>query len=143
MRQRHRGRLKVYVDGAIGDGRTGTGVGALVEDGDGRILAWANRTLGPMTNNEAEYAGLVLGLELVVRYRPSEVHVYCDSEVVVNQMTGRFGVRSRALRRWHRRACELARALPHVVYTHIPRERNRLADALAAEALHGHLVRGP
>jgi ribonuclease HI len=142
MRRRRR-RLKVYVDGAIGDGRVGTGVGAVVEDGDGRILAWANRGFGPMTNNEAEYAGLVLGLEMAARYRPGEVHVYCDSEVVVNQMKGHFSVRSRALKGWHRRACEEARALGRVTYTHIPRERNRLADALAAEALQGHLVHGP
>jgi ribonuclease HI len=135
--------LKIYVDGAIGDGCAGTGAGALIEDGDGRILAWANRALGRMTNNEAEYAGLVLGLELAARYHPGEVHVYSDSQVMVNQMTGRFGVRSPALKRWHRQACELARALPRVVYRHIPRERNRLADALAAEALNGHIVCGP
>lgn len=143
MRGRLRRRLKVYVDGAIGDGRAGTGVGAVVEDEGGRILAWANRALGPMTNNEAEYAGLVLGLELATRYQPGETHIYSDSEVVVNQMTGHFGVRSPALKRWHRRACEVARALRRVVYSHIPRERNRLADALAAEALNGHLVQGP
>ncbi len=84
---------------------------------------------------EAEYAALVFALERILKHRPQEVNFYLDSEVVVNQMQGVFGVHSRALKVWHVRACELARRIRKVTFTYIPRERNRLADALANEAL--------
>jgi ribonuclease HI len=140
---RGRDTLIAYADGAIGNGGKHTGVGAIVLDGKGRILRCGNCQLGRMTNNEAEYAGLVLALELVASLKPDRVDVYLDSEIVVGQMNGRFGVHSSALKIWHRRACHVARRLRRVTYSHVPRERNRLADALANEALEGRILRGP
>lgn len=137
-----RGILVAYADGAIGDGSSHTGVGAVLLNGRGRILVWGNRRLGQMTNNEAEYAGLVLALELAISLRPDRLRVYLDSEVVVGQMNGKFGVRSKGLKPWHRRACQLARQLVEVSYYHVPRQRNRLADALANEALAGRILSG-
>ena len=135
--------LVAYADGAIGCRSDHTGVGAVLLDGRGRILVWGNRRLGRMTNNEAEYAGLVLALELAIPLHPHRLRVYLDSEVVVGQMNRRFGVRSKGLKPWHRHACQLARRLAQVSYNHVPRQRNRLADALANEALVGQILRGP
>ena len=134
--------LVAYADGAIGYRSDHTGVGAVLLDGQGHILVWGNRRLGQMTNNEAEYAGLVLALELAARLRPRRLRVYLDSAVVVGQMNGKFGVRSKGLKPWHRRACQLARQLVEVSYYHVPRQRNRLADALANEALAGRILSG-
>ena len=134
--------LIAYADGATGHKNSHTGAGAVLLDGRGRIVAWANRRLDDMTNNEAEYAGLVLALELAAQRQPGRLRVCLDSAVVVGQMNGRCGVRSPSLKSWHRRACQLARRLRRVTYQHIPRERNRLADALAYEALTGHILRG-
>jgi ribonuclease HI len=132
--------LIAYADGAIGHKCDHTGVGAVLLNDQGRILIWGNRRLGPMTNNEAEYAGLVLALELAIPLHPRRLQVYLDSEVVVGQMNGRFGVRSKGLKPWHRRACHLAQRLGRVTYHHVPRQRNRLADALANEALVGRML---
>lgn len=134
--------LVAYADGAIGYRSDYTGVGAVLLDGQGHILVWGNRRLGQMTNNEAEYAGLVLALELAARLRPRRLRVYLDSAVVVGQMSGEYSVRSRALKPWHRRACHLAQRLGQVTYHHVPRQRNRLADALANEALVGQILSG-
>jgi ribonuclease HI len=87
-----------------------------------------------MTNNEAEYAGLLLGIGLAHRLAAEEVVFLLDSEIVVGQMTGRFAVNSRSLHRWHWQACEALRALPHSRFCAIPREWNRLADGLACQA---------
>ena len=100
-------------------------------------MDWRSQRTGALDNNAAEYAALALGLETARAWRPQLVHVCSDSEIVVRQMNGRFAVRSSDLRRWHSRACALARLIPRVTYTHLPRERNRLADALANEALEG------
>ena len=129
--------LLLFTDAAIGERGKATGLGAVVRQPDGKILAWVTRRMGRMTNNEAEYAALILGLETVRRFRPRKLHCFLDSEIVVGQMRGDFSVHSPALRRWHTRACAAARRFRRVTFTHIPRERNRLADALANEALNG------
>jgi probable phosphoglycerate mutase len=76
-----------------------------------------------------------LALEAAYRFRPQVLKIFMDSEVVIGQMQGRFGVHSAALKHWHSRACQLARRFRQVFYHYIPREANRLADALANEAL--------
>jgi len=128
-------QLSIYCDGAIGDQGRGTGLGVVVRDTKGDIVGLIKRGLHPMTNNEAEYAALVLGLEAAQRFRPRALKIHMDSEVVVGQMRGIFAVRSPALKRWHTQACRLARRFREVTYVHIPREANQLADALASEAL--------
>ncbi len=132
-----KGPLVIYADGAISP--RAAGAGALATDGNGRVLALACRHLPPMTNNEAEYHGLILALETAAALRASVVEIRLDSEVVVNQMQGDFAVNSPRLKPLHRRACEQARAALRVTYIRIPRGENRLADALAAEGLAGRV----
>ncbi|MGC8782377.1 MAG: ribonuclease HI family protein [Anaerolineae bacterium] len=141
-------RVWVFCDGSTGaletkDGAVGgsgprapltCGAGAVALDADGRIVGWDWRPLPPLTNNEAEYAGLLLAIGLARRLRAAEAIFLLDSEIVVGQMTGRCAVNSRALHRWHRQACMAARELPAARYIFIPREWNRLADGLAAQA---------
>lgn len=130
----------VQVDAALTADGSAVGLGMIVRDRQGHIVRWVSRTSQGMTNNEAEYAALCLALETLIEAKPQAVHIYSDSEVVVNQMRGWFRVNSADLRSWHRRACQLARRIPVVTFTHIPRKRNRLADALANEALQPPLV---
>lgn len=127
--------LILYADGSIQPERAGAGI--VVLDKWGGVVCVANRFLPPMTNNEAEYAGLVLALEVAIALGGQYVEVRLDSEVVVYQMMGRFAVNSPALKNWHQQACVLARLMPKVRYTHIPREHNAIADALATEASAG------
>ncbi len=135
---KRRPSIRAFADGAIAPTRAGAG--AILLDEDGHVLALANRLLPRMTNNEAEYAGLVLLLELAAPYKNALIDIRLDSEVVVNQMIGRFAVNSAALKVWHRRACLLTHAFPGLTFQHIERGENRLADALAAEALAGRRV---
>jgi ribonuclease HI len=127
-------RLIVYADGAIR--RQATGVGVVVRDEGGAILGWHSKQLSKaMTCNEAEYAALLFAMEVIGGYRTREVQFRLDSQVVVNQVWGIFNVRHPALRR----CCEQVRRLTarlgkKVTFIHIPREKNRLADALANDA---------
>ena len=124
--------------------------GAVVMTEDSRILCLASRQLVPrrgrergVTNVEAEYAGLVLGMELAGRFRPRSVEIQCDCEVVVRQMRGEYGVKSPSIKPWHRRACELARGLGQIRYVHIRRSENQIANGLAGDALQGRVCQGP
>lgn len=133
--KKRQGRLIVQVDGGIGATAQAAGLGVVVRDERGRILQVWHKQDRRQTNVEAEYRALIWGLEIVRQNLPAEVHVFSDSEVMVNQMTGRFLVHSPELKILHREACVLATAFDRVLFTYIPRELNCLADALATEAL--------
>lgn len=135
FRRKNSTQLSVYCDGGVGDKRLATGLGVVIRDAQNDIIGLVKRGMPPMTNNEAEYAALVLALQSVQSFRPQALQVFMDSEVVVGQMTGRFAVHSAALKPWHTQACHLAREFKNITFNHIPRELNRLADALANEAL--------
>lgn len=129
--------VTVYADGSITPECGGAGAGAVVLDGAGSIVRLSSRVLTVTTSGEAEYAGLILGLELALDTGALVAEIRMDNEVVVNQMAGRFAINSPRLKSLHWEACELARRFARVVYIHVPREQNGLADALAAEASAG------
>jgi ribonuclease HI len=129
----------IHIDGATAGTRQ-VGAAAVARTTDGRFLGWLSRQLPRMTNNEAEYHGLLLGLELAQRLGMERVLIVSDSEIVVRQMEGRSRVLSARLRALHREACQTVRTFDNVRFRHVPREQNRLADALAGEALLGQTV---
>lgn len=108
---------------------------AVARDRRGRIVDWRWQRLGAVSNNEAEYAGLLLGLEIGMAQGVTELFCVLDSEVVVGQMSGYFAVNSAPLRAWHWQACTAARRIAQVHYYLVPREWNRLADGLASQAM--------
>lgn len=145
MWRRDRPRIWVFCDGGTDTGgqetgkrastdAAGAGCAAVARAEDGAVVEWAWRALPAMTNNEAEYAGLLLGLELARRLRADEVVCLLDSATVVGQMNGRLGVNSPSLRQWHRRAWAARRRLGAVRICYVPREWNCVADALARQA---------
>jgi ribonuclease HI len=127
--------LVLRTDGASRGNPGPAASGVVIEDEAGRLLARGRQYLGEMTNNQAEYRALIQGLKSVVRYRPSAVTVRMDSELVVNQMRGAYKVRDEGLRPLYEEALALAQSLPNVRFEAVPRAQNRLADALANEAL--------
>jgi ribonuclease HI len=129
----------IHIDGATA-GNLHTGAAAVARRADGKFVGWISRQLPRMTNNEAEYHALLLGLELAQQLQLRQVRIFSDSEVVVRQMAGRSRVLSARLRLLHRDACLAVRYFEHVQLTHVPREENRLADALAGEAIAGATV---
>lgn len=128
-------RLKLFVDGSINP--EGSGAGVVAVDRYGRVWQVANRALPSMTNNEAEYMALLLAFEVAAGANAVDLDIYADSEIMVGQMIGRFAVNSPRLKALHQQACAWALRFQQVTYTHIPREQNSLADALAAEASAG------
>src|SRR5690606_32549233 len=119
------------------------GAGIVVIDQRDRVVRIANKPLPPMTNNEAEYAGLLMALEAAHELAAQMVEIRLDSEVVIHQMTGKAAVNSANLRRWHKEACTLAFRFRVTRFIRIPRELNGIADALAVDASHGRIWRMP
>lgn len=127
--------LIVRTDGASRGNPGHAAAGVVIESPDGVVIGQGKRYLGVMTNNQAEYRALILGLKTVAHYHPSRVSVFMDSELVVKQMLGQYKVRDAALEPLWREARALAAALPGVTFSHVLRGKNARADKLANEAL--------
>lgn len=127
--------LILRTDGAARGNPGPAAAGVVIEDTQGKLLARGKKYLGRLTNNQAEYQALILGLKAIAKYHPAAVQVYMDSELVVNQMNGRYKVRHEDLLPLYEEARHLAASLPSVSFAHIERTENHLADALANQAL--------
>ncbi len=127
--------LILRTDGASRGNPGHAAAGIVIETPNGGITARGKLYLGVMTNNQAEYRALILGLKAIAHYHPALVRVYMDSDLIVKQMRGTYKVRHPDLEPLWREARELVNALPAVTFDHVPRDQNALADRLANEAL--------
>ncbi|MEU4152547.1 bifunctional RNase H/acid phosphatase [Streptomyces sp. NPDC026659] len=126
----------VEADGGSRGNPGPAGYGAVVRDAStGETLAEAAEYLGTVTNNVAEYRGLVAGLHAAHALDPeARVSVRMDSKLVVEQMSGRWKIKHPDMKPL---AMEAARIFPpgRVTYTWMPRAENKHADRLANEAM--------
>jgi ribonuclease HI len=134
--------LIVYCDGAARGNPGPAGAGALLIAADGTVVDEIARGLGETTNNVAEYTAAILGLERASELGADEVTLRSDSQLLVNQLTGRYRVRTEHLVPLHRRVRDLAQRFSRVRFEHIPRERNGEADRLANEGVDAWLAGG-
>ena len=86
--------------------------------------------IGESTNNRTEYRALIQGLETASEKGCTEVEARGDSELVVKQVSGEYGVNQPELRPLRNRVQELAEEFEQFEIQHIPREENKDADAL-------------
>lgn len=127
--------LRLYTDGAARGNPGPAGLGVVIEDDQGLRLRGLCRYVGTATNNVAEYLALIEGLQAVAEWKPDRVEVFLDSKLVVEQVKGAYRVKNAALAPLYARALKLIAALPEVVMNHVPREKNKGADALANKAI--------
>ena len=110
-----------------GPGRSGGSSPAPVGD----VVVWTDWA----TNNVAEYRGVIAGLRRARELGARRVRVRADSLLVVNQQKGLWKVKNAALRPLSEETARLTREFDRVIWEHVPRERNRRADALANRAM--------
>ncbi|WP_460718376.1 bifunctional RNase H/acid phosphatase [Nocardia heshunensis] len=126
----------VEADGGSRGNPGPAGYGAVVFDADhARVLAERREFLGVVTNNVAEYRGLIAGLEAAAELGAREVAVRMDSKLVVEQMSGRWQVKHESMIPLADRARRLVAGFDRVSFTWIPRKENKHADKLANEAM--------
>lgn len=88
-----------------------------------------SQLLSSITIPEAEYTGLIIGLQKAKKLRIKELEVKGDSEVVFNQVNGLSPVTTDKLRTLHQQVRKLMREFDKVSLEWIPREQNRSARA--------------
>lgn len=127
-------KVDLFCDGAS-RGNPGSGAYGFVIFKNGEILAQKGATLGTVTNNTAEYEGLLAGLRECVALGATEVTVKSDSELLVRQLNGQYRVKTPHLLPLFQKAKTLLAQFERSEVTHVRREQNSLADALANQAL--------
>jgi len=128
-------KVRVHVDGGARGNPGPAAAGAVVSASDGTVLDEASALLGEMTNNAAEYHGLLLGLERARALGATEVEVVNDSELVARQVTGVYKVKHAGMRPLHARALAALEGFDAWSIRSVPREQNARADALVNGAL--------
>ena len=124
----------LHSDGAARGNPGPAGAGAVLRDPEGLVLAELSQPLGVGTNNEAEYQGLLLGLNEALRLGADKVHLFLDSELVVRQILGVYRVKNQRLKPLYDQAMALLQRLEAYDIVHVRRELNSEADRLASQA---------
>jgi len=87
------------------------------------------------TNNHAEYAGLILGLQQAKTLGIKQLNIEGDSLLVINQMKGIYKCKSTNLIELYEQARKLEKFFDKIEYVHVFRNQNKRADELSNLAL--------
>uniref|UniRef100_A0A2N9FK28 Uncharacterized protein n=1 Tax=Fagus sylvatica TaxID=28930 RepID=A0A2N9FK28_FAGSY len=115
-------------------GPIGSGLGVVLTAPQGQMMELAIRLGFPASNNVAEYEALLHGLRCAIALQADPLTVYCDSQLVVNQISGDYAAKDEKMRIYLVEAKKLLAKFKHVQIEHIGRELNGHADALAGLA---------
>jgi ribonuclease HI len=132
-------KLVVHVDGGSRGNPGPAAAAAVLSTPDGDVVDEAAVTLGRVTNNVAEYRGLLLGLERAKALGADEVEVVNDSELIAHQVNGRYKVKHPDMKPLHAEALAALSGFERWTVRPVPRAQNADADALVNQALDGEL----
>lgn len=138
--QKGQEEVQVYCDGGA-RGNPGPGACAFVVIKDERIVYQESKYLGKVTNNVAEYNGVISALRWLQDNNSYSLIQFClDSQLVVNQLNGIYKIKNNNLRILRTTISGLEKGFhSELRYQYIPRERNKLPDKLLNEEIDENL----
>lgn len=119
---------KLYTDGGSRGNPGESACAYAICKMDGTVVEKAGYYIGIATNNQAEYCGFKRGLERARELGIDRINLYSDSELVVNQVNGKYKVKNQELAPLYQEVRELADSFEKVIITHVPRELNKTTD---------------
>ncbi len=131
----------MYTDGGSRGNPGPAAVGIYIET----LAKKYGECIGNRTNNDAEYEALILGLQKIKlvlgKDKAKKVEVSCllDSELVVKQLNHEYRLKEERIQKYFIEIWNLMFDFAEVTFAHIPREKNKIADAMVNEALDGQL----
>lgn len=134
--------LNIFCDGGARGNPGPAAIGFVVKDHTGHSLHQHSEVIGATTNNVAEYRAVLSALEWLLKNKSIfnfsllTFNFYLDSALVVNQLNGRFKIKSAHLRDLIVQVKILeSKVTAPITYTAIPRSQNFQADSLVNLAL--------
>lgn len=131
-------KLIIYTDGASRGNPGQASYGFTISDEHGKLLHKEGKYIGVTTNNVAEYTGVLKALQYVKdKYQDErlEIELYADSKLLVEQLSGRYKIKSAHLKPIADQIKMLRLELGGAIHSHVPRFKNTEADKLANLAL--------
>jgi len=137
-------KIKIYTDGGSRGNPGPAAIGIYIEALDKKY----GECIGDTTNNVAEYAALIFGLKKLksllgkTKTRGYEVECLLDSELVVKQLNHEYKLKEEYIQKNFIEIWNLMLDFKSVIFKHIPREENTVADRLVNEALDNKCKQG-
>lgn len=130
----------VYIDGASRGNPGPSSAGVVIQDLTGKEICTVSTRLGHSTNNVAEYAALILGMQKALLLGIKEIEIRTDSELLAKQWSGEYKIKEESLKLLNVFVRSLKGGFSGVTVHHVPREQNKLADRQANIALDNDLL---
>ena len=130
-------KVNIYTDGGSRNNPGPAAAGAFIESFNEEY----DQYLGVATSNEAEYQAVILGLsklkQLVGKSKTKQtsVVVYMDSQLAVQQLNRQYKLKSEKIIPLFIQVHNLCVEYQSVEFVHIPREKNKKADAIVNRCL--------
>ncbi len=125
----------IYTDGGARGNPGPAGVGYVIFDEKKNIVYSEGIYIGEATNNQAEYLAVSHALAKATDFGFNELKFFLDSELVVNQLSQKFKIKNPELAKLFVKIWNQSQVFKNIEYTHIPREKNKLADSLVNQAI--------
>lgn len=125
----------LYFDGASRKNPGPASFGGVIYDESGEELDVYYQFIGTATNNVAEYCGLLAGLHRAKDLNIKELNVFGDSNLIIQQVTGKWKVKNDNLRAVYDQIKTVEPFFTTISYQHVYRKDNKRADQLANIAL--------
>lgn len=119
---------KMYTDGGSRGNPGDSACAFVICKMDDTVVEKSGYYMGVATNNQAEYLGMIKGLERCRDLGINKIRLHSDSQLVVNQMNGFYKVKNQELAPLHQQLKQLAQSFEKVSFSYVPRELNKLAD---------------
>ena len=125
-------KIIVNTDGGARGNPGPAGIGVVIADDKGAVVARFSQYIGEATNNVAEYKALIYALEKLKNFDYTEAECRLDSELIVRQLNGEYRVKEGKLKELYQQVQQLIFFKP-IKFVHVPREKNKEAGKNAAE----------
>ncbi|KAJ9167191.1 hypothetical protein P3X46_021859 [Hevea brasiliensis] len=131
---------EMYFDGAVN--LSGNWIGAVLISPDGKHFPIAVKLRFDCTNNVAEYEACVMGLQAAIEMKIRKLEVYGDSALIIYQVKGEWQTKDSKLIPYQKYLLELIKKFEEISFTHLSRDKNQFADALATLAVMAQIEEG-
>ena len=127
--------ITINIDGASRGNPGPSGIGYCIHDSSGKITERKGEFIGFATSRMAEYCAMRKGIERAIELGYKSVRFISDSLMVVNQLNGIFHVKNRDIAPIYQDIQDKLNNFDAISFTHVPRNKNMIADSEANAAI--------
>ena len=129
--------MHIHTDGGARGNPGQAACAFVVTDEKGRLIHRQGFYLGVTTNNQAEYLGVIKALEWLSAQKHEETEFFLDSQLIVNQLNGRYRVKDSGLKIKNLEIKDLIKNFKLKIknFSYVPRTQNSQADLLVNQTL--------